>query len=142
MKCVVLCYQINELFSQSFADENHEGKPSTDNIKHHWEDEMQISSHVVSVEELENVTYQLEGSYADGQEFKFGIPAMRLVKISSDNAPLCYVGASESILEKIEIKDAPDQFIVKLFLKDLEPMANPVPGIYIAIKEFPKELSV
>ena len=54
MKCVVLCYQINELFSQSFADENHEGKPSTDNIKHHWEDEMQISSNVVSVEELEN----------------------------------------------------------------------------------------
>jgi hypothetical protein len=34
-----------------------------------------------------------------------------------------------------------EQYIVKLFLKDLEPFANPVPGIYISTKEFPKELS-
>jgi hypothetical protein len=142
MKCVVLCYQINELYSQAFADENHSGKPSVDNIKHHWEDEMQISSNVLSVEELENEFYSLEGSYASGEGFKFEIPQMRLLKISSDDAPLCFVGASESILEKIEIVNAPEQHIVKIFLKDLEPMANPVPGIYIATKQFPKELSV
>jgi hypothetical protein len=27
-----------------------------------------------------------------------------------------------------------------VYLKDFEPMSNPVPGIYIAAQEFPKEL--
>ena len=141
MKCVVLCYQINELFSQSIADEKHDGKPSADNVKNHWEDELQISSSVLSVEELKDESYQLKGSYANGEDFQFEILAMRLIKIVSENAPVCFVGASESIIEKIQISKNTEQFILKLFLKDLEPFANPIPGIYISTKEFPKELS-
>ena len=66
---------------------------------------------------------------------------MRLIKIVSENAPVCFVGASESIIEKILISKNTAQFIVKLFLRDLEPFANPIPGIYISTEEFPKELS-
>jgi len=141
MKCVVLCYQVNELFSQAIADEKHDGKPSADNVKNHWEDELQISSTVLSVEELHSESYQLEGSYGNGEAFQFEISAMRLVKIVSENAPVCFVGASESMIEKIILTNNAEQYIVKLFLKDLEPFANPVPGIYISTKEFPKELS-
>lgn len=140
MNCVVLCYQVNELFSQEFANEKHEGKPSADNVKHHWEDEMQITSDVLAVDELSNETYQLIGAYADDTPFQFEIPSMRLVKITSNDAPVCFIGASASIVDKIEITKTAEQFIVKMFLSDLEPMANPVPGIYISSKEFPKEL--
>ena len=141
MKCIVLCYQVNELFSQTIADEKHEGKPSADNVKNHWEDELQISSTVVSVDEVENQIYQLKGTFANGDDFQFDISNMRLIKIVSENAPVCFIGASASIVQKIAISSSSEQFIVKLFLKDIEPMANPVPGIYIATKEFPKELS-
>jgi hypothetical protein len=38
------------------------------------------------------------------------------------------------------IKKSKD-FKIELFLKDDEPYANPIPGIYIASKEFPKALA-
>ena len=34
-----------------------------------------------------------------------------------------------------------DGFKITIILKDLEPMANPSPGVYIASKEFPKDLT-
>ena len=68
------------------------------------------------------------------------VPQMRLVKISSSDASDLYVGASESIISEIQIMKTTTQFSVEIYLKDLEPMANPVPGIYIASKEFPNEL--
>jgi hypothetical protein len=65
---------------------------------------------------------------------------MRLIKIISSDAPDLYVGASESILSEARVDKNKNQWTIEIYIKDFEPMANPIPGIYIASKEFPKEL--
>ena len=65
---------------------------------------------------------------------------MRLIKIISSDAPDLYVGASESIISEARVDKHNNQWTIEIYIKDFEPMANPIPGIYIASKEFPKEL--
>jgi hypothetical protein len=65
---------------------------------------------------------------------------MLLFSVFSDNAPTTYVGASQSIVDHFGIEDDKDKIVVQIFLKDYEPMANPITGIYIASKEFPRQL--
>lgn len=140
MKCTIHVYLINELYSQEFADEFHNGNPSEDNKEYDWEDELSISSDVVSTEELINSVYKLEGENGNGDYFSVVVPNMRLVKIKSTNAPDVFVGASVSMVDTLSIEKLSDEILVSIYLKDNEPHANPIPGIYIASKEFPKEL--
>ncbi len=140
MKCNIHVYLINELYSQEFADEFHNGNPSEDNKEYDWEDELSISSNVVSTEELSNSVYKLEGENGNGDYFSVEVPNMRLVKITSKDAPVVFVGASESMVDTLSIDKLSDEILVSIYLKDNEPHANPIPGIYIASKEFPKEL--
>ncbi|MBU3659818.1 MAG: hypothetical protein FGM14_08120 [Flavobacteriales bacterium] len=140
MKCSIHVYLINELYSQEFADEFHNGNPSEDNKEFDWEDELSISSDVVSTEELSNSVYKLEGENGNGDYFSVDVPNMRLVKISSSDAPDVFVGVSESMLDAVSLEKLTDEFLVSIYIKDNEPHANPIPGIYIASKEFPKEL--
>jgi hypothetical protein len=65
---------------------------------------------------------------------------MRLVKIESDDAPSFFVGCSESILQELHIIRNEQETIIEIHLKDYEPLSNPIPGIYIGSKSFPKEL--
>jgi hypothetical protein len=140
MKCTIHVYLINELYSQEFADEFHNGNPSEDNKEYDWEDELSISSNVVSTEELSNSVYKLEGENGNGDYFSVEVPNMRLVIITSNDAPVVFVGASESMVDTLSIEKLSDEILVSIYLKDNEPHANPIPGIYIASKEFPKEL--
>ena len=140
MKCIIHTFLLNDLYSQDLADSQNRGEESSDNKKYGWEDEIKVSSEVLDVEELKAHSYFLAGSRADGSNFSIEVPQMRLVKISSSDASDLYVGASESIISEIQIMKTTAQFSVEIYLKDLEPMANPVPGIYIASKEFPNEL--
>ena len=140
MKCTIHVYLINELYSQEFADEFHNGNPSEDNKEYDWEDELSISSDVVSTEELSNSVYKLEGENGNGDYFSVEVPNMRLVIITSNDAPVVFVGASESMVDTLSIEKLSDEILVSIYLKDNEPHANPIPGIYIASKEFPKEL--
>lgn len=140
MKCSIHVYLINELYSQEFADEFHNGNPSEDNKEFDWEDELSISSDVVSTEELSNSVYKLEGENGNGDYFSVEVPNMRLVKIESSDAPVVFVGASESMVDTLSIEKLSNEILISIYLKDNEPHANPIPGIYIASKEFPKEL--
>ncbi len=140
MKCTIHVYLINELYSQEFADEFHNGNPSEDNKEFDWEDELSISSDVVSTEESSNSVYKLEGENGNGDYFSVEVPNMRLVIITSNDAPVVFVGASESMVDTLSIEKLSDEILVSIYLKDNEPHANPIPGIYIASKEFPKEL--
>ena len=140
MKCTIHVYLINELYSQEFADEFHGGNPSEDNKEFDWEDELSISSDVATAEELQNSIYKLEGENGAGDYFVVEVPNMRLVKIKSTNAPDVFVGASESMIDTLSIEKLNDEILVSIYIKDNEPHANPIPGIYIASKEFPKEL--
>ena len=140
MKCTIHVYLINELYSQEFADEFHNGNPSEDNKEFDWEDELSISSDVVSTEESSNSVYKLEGENGNGDYFSVEVPNMRLVIITSNDAPVVFVGASDSMVDTLSIEKLSDEILVSIYLKDNEPHANPIPGIYIASKEFPKEL--
>ncbi len=140
MKCKIHIYLLNDLFSQEFADEHHEGNASIDNVKYDWEDELSISSDVISVTEHKGVSYPLAGMDEHDQAFQYDIPHMHLFQIDSSDAPSVYVGASESIVSATSYQKNDDGFIIEITLKDYEPMSNPIPGIFIAAKSFPKEL--
>lgn len=140
MKCTIHTYLLNDLYSQELADSQNNGEQTPDNKKYDWEDEMNVSSRVNDVEELKDSSYFLAGSLGDGSNFSIEVPKMRLIKITSSDVQDLYVGASESIVSEVRINRNENYWKIEIFIKDLEPMANPIPGIYIASKEFPKEL--
>ena len=140
MKCKIHTYLLNDAFSQEFADKNHNGKPSEDNQLFEWEDELEVSTPVSSITEIENETYLLQGTMPDGSSFSYPIPNMRLVKIESKDAPAFFIGCSENILSELKIHKNENATDIELYLKDYEPLSNPIPGIYIGSKSFPKEL--
>jgi len=140
MKYTIHTYLLNDLYSQELADSQNNGEQTPDNKKYDWEDEMNVSSRVNDVEELKDSSYFLAGSLGDGSNFSIEVPKMRLLKITSSDVQDLYVGASESIISEVRINRNENHWKIEIFIKDLEPMANPIPGIYIASKEFPKEL--
>jgi hypothetical protein len=140
MNCKIHIYLLNDLYSQELADTQHEGNQSIDNIKYEWEDELSISSDVISITELSDVDYPLAGMNENDEAFQFDIPNMHLFEICSSDAPNVYVGASESIVSSAKFEKTDESYTIEIFLKDYEPMSNPTPGIFIASKSFPKEL--
>lgn len=140
MKCTVHIYLLNALYSQNIADEQHEGKESTDNRKHQWEDELLITSDVLTINVLNDVSFPLQGQLPNGADFSHDLSKMMLFEIESSDAPKAYIGASESIVNRHIIEENEKGFVIKLYLNDDEPYANPYPGLFVASKEFPKAL--
>lgn len=140
MNCKIHVYLINDFYSQDLADKQHEGRESHDNIKYQWEDEIQITSTVDCVVQHPASQYTLEGFDKENNPFAYKIDDMYLFEILSPNNPTIYVGASNSILADCQYIASSNNHTITIFLKDFEPMSNPVPGIFIASKSFPKEL--
>ena len=139
MKCQIHLLLLNEHFSVEHAEANHDGKESEMNRKYEWEDEILVKGDVSDVTMFEKANYPLQGVRGDGESFSIDVKGMRLFEIKSENAPF-YVGCSESILEEYKLDKSDEGFVLKIYIKDFEPMSNPVPGIFIAAQEFPKEL--
>ena len=139
-ECIVNVYLLNEHFSPEYAEAQHNGKESENNLRYEWEDEFAITSDVLSVTAIEDASFPLQGEMPDGQIFSHEVTRMLLFEIASADAPTTFVGASASIVDSYEIDQSGLDIRLKIFLKDYEPMSNPIPGIYIASKEFPKEL--
>lgn len=139
-ECIFRVYLLNEHFSPEFAQAHFGGKESENNRRFEWEDEFSITSDVSRVDVIEDAIYPLRGILPDGNNFEYEVPKMLLFSVFSDNAPNTYVGASQSIVDHFSIEDDMDKIVVQIFLKDYEPMANPITGIYIASKEFPRQL--
>lgn len=140
MTCKIHIYLLNDLYSQELADAEFNGKESADNLRYEWEDELEINTEVKKVKELTEAVYTLAGYDENDEMFAHEIPNMHLFEIhSADHAPT-YVGASKSIVDRCELTQDQNSFKIAIFLKDYEPMANPVPGIFIASKSFPKAL--
>jgi hypothetical protein len=131
---------MNEHFSVEHAEAHYNGEESEMNPKHEWEDELALTNDVDEVIEHENASYPIQGNMPNGDSFHFDIPKMRLFEITSSDSPSTFIGCSESILNNVEVIKTESEYIIKVTLKELEPMSNPTPGIYIAAQEFPKEL--
>lgn len=140
MHCTVHTYMLNDDFSPEHAEAHFGGKDSENNRRFDWEDELRIKSDVTSITEHEFVSFPLEGTFPDGKAFRHEVRNMHLFEIVSSDGPTVFVGASENILDHAEQTTEEDGITLRIYLKDYEPWANPIPGIYIASKEFPKEL--
>lgn len=138
MKCRIHFYLLNEHFSVEHADANHDGEESEMNRKYEWEDELNVPQGVDSIKMVENTTYILKG-FKGEEEFSYEVPKMRIFELHLGES-VSYIGCSESILEEHQLVEEEGQVSIKIFIKDYEPMSNPVSGIFIASQEFPKEL--
>lgn len=140
MRCNINVYGLNHLYSQTFADLNHDGQESLDNYKFDWEDQFELTSDVESFEEIAQTTYFLKGSKGE-KEFSEEVHNMFLIKLKSADGTMNEIGCSISILDSYEVLEKEGKLNVNIYVKDLEPYSNPIPGIYIASKEFPQSLS-
>lgn len=140
MICKAHFYLLNDHFSIEHANENFNGEESELNRRHEWEDELEIKTEVSDVHVEENGTYVLQGELPDGDSFSNSISKMRLFNIANGEQVVAQLACSESIISSFDIEKSDEVFVVKIYIKDDEPLANPVPGVYIAAQEFPKEL--
>lgn len=140
MQCEVHVYVLNEHFSQEYADEHNGGKDSEMNRKYDWEDELMITSNVKKIETHRKAIYHIRGFYATGESFEIPVEDMLIFDLVNDDGSVTQLAASESLVDRFQTLEEDKLWKIELFLKDYEPMANPIPGIYIASKSFPSEL--
>lgn len=130
-------YMLNEHFSQEHADAHFGGKESENNKLLDWEDEMDLKLDIDKIDEQPKTTYYLRGTCGNNDVFEVPVKEMRVFEFSNKGELVAQIACSETLYEKHEIDEKSNT--IHLTLKG-EPYANPVPGIYIASLEFPKEL--
>ena len=137
MAFLINVFMNNELYSQDFADEHHSGEESEDNKLFEWEDEMNLKGEIMEVDVDRDADYRIKGEKGEGNPFEINIPKMCVFNFIREDNSVIQIACSESLYDEHEmiINDK----ILTLFLKG-EPYANPIPGIYVASREFPKEL--
>lgn len=134
MKLNAHFYLLNDDFSPEYAEANFNGQESENNPLYEWEDELDVND-VKNIEIIRKGEYPLRGEFESGP-FEFNLPNMFLVVLELENGQQGAFAVSESILDSYKHEGNR----LDVFLKDYEPMSNPIPGVYIAAKEFPKEL--
>lgn len=139
MKCTAHFYKLNYDFSPEFAEAHHDGGESENNRFYDWEDELAITTEVKNIEVKEGAVYTLQGE-KDGKSFAFEIPNMVLFHIIGEDGSITPMACSKTVVENYEIEEEEDQFVLKVTLEEREPLTNPIPGVYISIADFPKEL--
>ncbi len=139
MKLTAHFYLLNDDFSPEYAEANHGGKETENNPLYEWEDELEVSDNLVSTELIRSGTFTLAGNLPDGKPFASEVNNMFLLKLKLENGTEGYFGVSESILERFTL-DGDENQVLKVYIRDYEPLANPIPGVFIASKEFPLEL--
>src|SRR5690606_14620846 len=107
-----------------FADQNHEGKESEDNIKFHWEDEIVIAGPITEINDKKDSEYILAGVYKE-KDFSFSIPNIHKLSFEIKDNQNAEVAVSKSILEKIDRVDQDEETIFHFYLKEREVFANP-----------------
>jgi hypothetical protein len=129
-------YLLNDNFSPEYAEANFNGEESENNPKFEWEDEIEIQD-VSHFDILRNAILPLNGELSSGESFSHEVLNMFAIHIKTNDQKEAFLGVSESILDSFEVKGNK----INIYIKDYEPHGNPLPGVYIASKEFPKELS-
>jgi hypothetical protein len=139
MKLTAHFYLLNDDFSPEYAEANHGGKETENNPLYEWEDEFEVSENLESTELIRKGSFTLAGDLPNGEAFASEVKNMFLLKLKLSNGSEGYFGVSESILENYTLEGDSDQ-VLKVYIRDYEPLANPMPGVFIASKEFPLEL--
>ncbi len=135
MKLTLHYFLLNENFSPEYADANHNGEETENNPKYEWEDEFEIND-LDSFTIIRNGNLPLSGELPNGEAFSVEVEKMFVIELVTNSQQKAYLGISESILDSFEETENK----ISIYIKDYEPHANPMNGVYIASKEFPKEL--
>jgi hypothetical protein len=139
MRCTVHFYKLNYDFSPEFAEAHHEGKPSENNRLYDWEDELAVKSDIVSFKVIENQTFKLQGERG-GEPFEEEVKNVMLFEFTDENDTATVMACSHSVVKEYKVEEEEETLKLAIFLEELEPLTNPIPGVYIAVQEFPKSL--
>ena len=135
------CAHLNDLFSPELANAKHQGAETPDNHKYHWEDELEVQD-VTSLEIKEQDVYVLKGAHPTQGDFAYEVPRVYLVSLNRTDGSQVQFAISNQLIQAVHQQEFPWGLHVIVELKDNEPFANPITGIYIANHDFPKQLTV
>ena len=142
MKVTITVKEVNPEFDRELAEKQHGGKESEDNILYTWEDEFDISGDVKDFKIRNNASYDLQVQEED-ETATYTIEGMMLVDAHLADGAITTCAFSRSLVKdtkKVISKKGDIHFYV--FLKGSKQIVNPIPGIYIAGKDFPEGLPV
>lgn len=139
MKCTARFYKMNYDFSPEFAEAHHEGKESENNRLYDWQDELAITTKVKDIEVFENSTYTIQGEKG-GKAFSEEIGNVLLFHIIGEDGAITPMACSQVLVLKYDIEKKEDSINLNVYFEEMEPLTNPIPGVYIAIQDFPKLL--
>ncbi len=133
---------VNSEFNQGLANDLYNGEESEDNIKHLWEDEFKVSGDVKEFKIRNNAIYNLAGFFADNKPFNFEIWDMTIVDCTTTDDKQMQFAVSKKLLKKTEkiLNEKTNETHLYFYLRDNIPFENPMNGVYIDKKDFPKEL--
>ncbi len=133
------CAHLNDLFSEELANTLHQGNETEDNHRYHWEDEFEVQN-VLSFSVEENGAYHLKGTQGSGADFSFAIPNMTVITLRLSNDTEAQFAISNQLIQRVKQSSMDQDTHMLVELKDSEPFANPITGIYIANHDFPIQL--
>jgi hypothetical protein len=139
MKCTARFYKMNYDFSPEFAEAHHGGNESENNRFYDWEDELNITTEVKDIEVVDNTSYTLQGE-KDNEAFSEEIKNVLLFNIIGEDGAITQMACSKSLVLKYDINREESSIDLNVYLEEMEPLTNPIAGIYIAIQDFPKSL--
>ena len=135
MAFIIRVYLKNSSFSEEYAQEKYQGEDSPENIRYEWEDEFKLAGNSVVLER--NSTYLLAGERGESDAFSYDIKDVMTFVFVGDEGSTPVVFSEKAVDEYI--LDTTNK-TVTVYLNDVEVIENPIPGIYIALSDFPKEL--
>ena len=86
-------------FSQEFADENHNGEETAENVRYEWEDEFRINGEFDKVEAVRDQTFPLSGEHPNEEFFSYDIPNVMVFEFHGTDGVTPLV-VSEKALEE------------------------------------------
>lgn len=124
------------------ADDLHGGQETEDNIKYLWEDEFMVPQPVKDFKIRNNAVYTLAGYFPNGEKFSYEIWNTTITDCITVTGKKMQFAVSKKLLRKTEkIVDAKkEETHLYFYLRDSLPMENPMNGVYLLEKDFPKEL--
>lgn len=142
MKVTITVKEVNPDFDQELADKENEGRESEHNIRYNWEDEFEVKDDVKDFGIRNNEIYTLEGMKGD-EPFSYEIPSMTIIECVGTNGTITRFAASRKLIRDTKKNvDKKGDIHFFIFLKGGHAHVNPVTGVYISEKDFPKELPV
>ncbi|MDR0801972.1 hypothetical protein [Fluviicola sp.] len=137
MSYTIQVFLKNNSFSEDYALEKYDGKDSPENIRYEWEDEFRLTDESDVLEIVRDQPFVLAGETGENKPFYYEIHDVMQFVFHGENSSAAVV-FSEKCLDEYIIDH--DNKRLKVYLNDDEVVENPIPGVYIVLSAFPREL--